>query len=52
VNYIYNSFLNTYLQIFHSCFPKTKIFERLPTNQWITKGIIISCKKKGSISLS
>jgi hypothetical protein len=51
VNYIYNSFLNTYLQIFYSCFPKTKIVERPPTNQWITKGIIISCKKKKDLYL-
>jgi hypothetical protein len=51
VNNIYNSFLNTYLQIFHSCFPKIKIFESQSTNKWITSGIINSCKKKKDLYL-
>jgi hypothetical protein len=46
VDSIFNSFLNTYLQIFYSCFPKIKAYERNTTNQWITKGIINSCKRK------
>jgi hypothetical protein len=51
VDSIFNSFLNTYLQIFNSCFPKTKAYERNPTNQWITKGIIKSCKRKKDLYL-
>jgi hypothetical protein len=42
VNNIYNSFLNTYLQIFYSSFPKINVYERQPTNQCITNGIINS----------
>jgi hypothetical protein len=51
VNNMFNSFLNTYLQNFHSCFPKMKVYEKLSTNQWITKGIIISCKRKKDLFL-
>ena len=50
-NDIFNSFLNIYLQIFYSCFPKIKVYERESTNQWITKGIIISCKRKKELYL-
>jgi hypothetical protein len=46
VNSNFNSFLNTYLLIFYSCFPRIKTYYRKPTNQWITKGIINSCKRK------
>jgi hypothetical protein len=46
VNNIFHSFLNIYLQHFYSCFPKIKVYERQPTNQRITKGIINSVKKK------
>jgi hypothetical protein len=51
VDSIFNSFLNTYLQIFYSCFPKIKVYERNSTNQWITKGIINSCKRKKDLYL-
>jgi hypothetical protein len=51
VDSIFNSFLNTYLQIFYSCFLKIKIYERTLTNQWITKGIINSCKRKKDLYL-
>ncbi|PNF13662.1 hypothetical protein B7P43_G16878 [Cryptotermes secundus] len=51
MNNIYNSFLNIYLQIFVSCFPKKKVFERQSTNKWITSGIINSCKKKKDLYL-
>jgi hypothetical protein len=53
VNSKFNSFLNTYLQIFDSCFPKIKIHEKQSTNKWLIKGIINSCiKKKGTIHVS
>jgi hypothetical protein len=42
VDSILNPFLNTYLQIFYSCFP---------IKQWITKGIINSCKWKKDLYL-
>jgi hypothetical protein len=41
---IYNKFLDTYLQLFHFCFPKGKIYEKSPTKHWITTKI--SCQKK------
>jgi hypothetical protein len=49
VNFTFNSFLNSFLLIFNSCFPiiyressKRKNFK----SAWITKGIKISCKRK------
>jgi hypothetical protein len=46
VNNKFNSFLNSYLQIFYSCFPKTKVHDKQPINKWLTKSIINSRKKK------
>jgi hypothetical protein len=51
VNNIFNFFLNIRLQIFYSCFPKMNVYERQPTNQRITKGIINSCKRKKELYL-
>jgi hypothetical protein len=51
VDSIFNSFLNTYLQILYSCFLKIKVYEKTLTNQWITKGIINSCKRKKDLYL-
>ena len=51
VDNIYDKFLNTYLQIFHSCFPKSKIYENSCTKHWITTGIKISCQMKGDLYL-
>ena len=54
VNHTFNSFLNSFLLIFNSCFP---IIHRVSTNQkntntaWITKGIKISCKHKRELYL-
>jgi hypothetical protein len=41
-----NSFLNTYLQMFYSCFPKITVNKPTSTKQWITKGTINSWKRK------
>jgi len=46
VSSIFNSFLNVYLQIFYSCFPKISVSRATSNNQWISKGIINSCKQK------
>jgi len=51
VNSIFNSFLNTYLQIFYSCFPKITVNKTTSNKQWITKGIINSCKWKKELYL-
>jgi hypothetical protein len=49
----FNSFLNTYLRIFHSSFPvkKKKCCSKLKTNNWITPGIRISCRHKRELYL-
>jgi hypothetical protein len=51
VNSIFNFFLNTYLNKFDSCFLPINIHERQQTNQWITKGIINSCKREKDLYL-
>jgi hypothetical protein len=45
VNNIFNSFLNTYLRIFYSSFPLTKVKKKTTNTSWITLGIKISCKR-------
>jgi hypothetical protein len=39
VDMMFNSFLNTYLKIFYSCFPKIIVKEKNKNNSWITTGI-------------
>jgi hypothetical protein len=51
VDRIFNSFLNTYLQIFCSCFPKITVNKTTSHKQWIIKGIINSCKLKKELYL-
>jgi hypothetical protein len=51
VHRIFNSFLNTYLQIFYSCFPKMTVNKTTSKKQWINKGIINSCKCKKELHL-
>ena len=47
VNIMFNNFLNTYLRCYHSSFPVTKKYIYKHTqNEWITKGITVSCKRK------
>ena len=52
VNQMYNKFLNTYLRIFNFCFPlKMKYNNKKVANNWITKGILTSCKRKKELYL-
>ena len=46
VNRMFNSFLNTYLRIFNSCFPLIRTRTSKYNNNWITTGIRTSCKRK------
>jgi hypothetical protein len=47
----FNPFLNIYLQIFYSCFPTITVNKTTSKKQWITKGIINSCKRKKELYL-
>jgi len=46
VNLMLNSFLDTYLKIFNTSFPLTKVINQNKGNLWITPGILTSCKRK------
>jgi len=46
-----NSFLNTYLNVFNSCFPKINFNDRPNKKSWITAGIKISCKRTRDLYL-
>jgi len=51
VSLMFNSFLNTYLRIFYSCFPLIRIKSRKYNNNWITLGIRTSCTRKRKLFL-
>jgi len=46
VNDMFNNFLNTYLRCYYSSFSKKEMKSNVTQNEWITKGIKISCKKR------
>jgi len=48
VNDMFSNFLNTYLRCYYSSFFKKEIKSNATHNQWITKGITISCKKRSN----
>ena len=48
-NNMFNSFLNTFLKIFETCFPVKYRSAKEDKNDWITQGIKISCKHKRSL---
>jgi len=52
VNLMFNSFLSTYLRIFYSSFPLIRAKHSNYKNNWITLGIITSCKRKRELFLS
>jgi hypothetical protein len=51
VNLMFNSFLNTYIGIFYSCFPLIRIKNKSNTINWITLEIKTSCKRKRELLL-
>jgi hypothetical protein len=51
VNDMFNNFLNTYLRCYDSTFLEKEIKTHNTHNQWITKGVKISCKKKKELFL-
>jgi hypothetical protein len=51
IDNMFNTFANTYLQIFYACFPKKKIYEQSPPKLWLTNGIRTSCKRKKELYL-
>ena len=52
VNEMFNKFLNIYLRCFNHSFPlQKKIIHQKNQNKWITKGIIVSCKRKKELYL-
>ena len=52
VNSKFNNFLNTNLRCYHSSFSKIMISKSHQShNEWITKGIKVSCKKKRAFYL-
>jgi hypothetical protein len=46
VDTLFNSFLNTYLRIFHNHFPQRKFIKGHNHTPWMTLGIRTSCKHK------
>ena len=50
VNKMFNSFLDTYLQIFNSSFPLKRVKKKKKT--WITLGILTSCKHKRELFIA
>ena len=47
VNIMFNNFLNTYLRCYYSSFDKRRVYNsNCTSNEWITKGIKVSCRKK------
>jgi hypothetical protein len=51
LNKSFNVFLNIYLRTFETCFSLKKVKNNMYSNQWITKGIKISCKWKKHLYL-
>ena len=54
INDMFNSFLNDYLRCFNSSFPlqTVRVRKEATNNNWITKGIKISCIKKINLYLA
>jgi hypothetical protein len=51
-NYKFNSFLDTFLKIFGASYPVPNKSLGKTRNVWITQGIKISCRHKGSLFLT
>ena len=48
---LFNSFLNTYVHVFYSCFPKINFNDRPNKKSWITVAIRVSCKRTRDLYL-
>jgi len=48
---LFNSFLNTYVQVFYSCFPNINFDDRPNKKSWVTDGRRISCKRTRDLYL-
>ena len=46
VNIMFNSFLDTYLKMFYSSFLLKRVYLHTKNKNWITLGILTSCKHK------
>ena len=51
-NVAFNSFLDSYLKIFNSSFQLKRVYTTKKNNNWITLGILTSCKRKREIYLA
>ena len=49
INTIFNSFLDSYLKIYHSCFPTKNKRNSSNSKPWLTKGLKISCHNKNRL---
>ena len=52
VNKMFNSFLDSYLKIFYSSFPLKRIHVNTKNNNWITLGMLTSCKHKRELFIA
>jgi len=52
VNKMFNSFLDSYLKIFYSSFPLKRIHVNKRNKNWITLGILMSCKHKWELFIA
>ena len=51
-NKMFNSFLESYMKIFYSSFPLKRVHIAKKSKNWITLGILTSCKHKKEIFIA
>jgi hypothetical protein len=52
INTMFNSFLDSYLKIFHSSFPLKRVYIAKKNKTWITLGILMSLKHKRELFIA
>src|SRR5215471_17492795 len=52
VNVMFNSFLDTYLKLYYSSFPLKRVYINKMHKNWITSGILTSCKRKRELFIA